>query len=281
LFARYRIHATWATVGFLLFDKKKELLDYLPSLRPRYTRGEFDPYEDLPQIGENEQADPLHFALSLVRQILDCEGMELGTHTFSHYYCLEDGQDVEAFRADLAAAAAATRRLTTMPVSLVFPRNQYNHAYLKACADSGIRVIRTSEKSRPYRPTNRSSDSPVWRGARLLDAYFNVCGSGTFIPSLEEGVHCLPSSRFLRPVTSRLRRFDSLRYSRIADAMTSAAKNNTSYHLWWHPHNFGANMDENLAFLEEILRHYATLRDVYGFRSLTMSEMALGGGLMA
>ena len=34
LFERYGIHCTWATVGFLFFDDKEELLQYLPQERP-------------------------------------------------------------------------------------------------------------------------------------------------------------------------------------------------------------------------------------------------------
>ena len=32
-----------------------------------------------------------------------------------------------------------------------------------------------------------------------------------------------------------------------------AAKNNEDYHLWWHPHNFGVNIRENIKNLDNIL----------------------------
>ena len=56
--------------------------------------------------------------------------------------------------------------------------------------------------------------------------------------------------------------------------MTYAAKNNCTYHLWWHPHNFGINQDENFSFLEKILMHYKQLNKEYQFQSYTMSELA-------
>ena len=31
LFAKYNVHCTWATVGFLFFKEKQEMLSYLPS----------------------------------------------------------------------------------------------------------------------------------------------------------------------------------------------------------------------------------------------------------
>ncbi|MET0157482.1 MAG: hypothetical protein ABW197_05830 [Methyloceanibacter sp.] len=56
--------------------------------------------------------------------------------------------------------------------------------------------------------------------------------------------------------------------------MTAAAKTNTLFHLWWHPHNFGADPEANLVFLRQILNRYAILRDRFGMRSLNMSEVA-------
>lgn len=56
--------------------------------------------------------------------------------------------------------------------------------------------------------------------------------------------------------------------------MTHAARNNLTYHLWWHPHNFGINQDENFEFLEKILMHYKKLNSQYGFTSITMSNLA-------
>ena len=44
LFEKYDVHCTWATVGFLFFNDKKEMLPYLPSSRPGYLQKEYDPY---------------------------------------------------------------------------------------------------------------------------------------------------------------------------------------------------------------------------------------------
>jgi hypothetical protein len=56
--------------------------------------------------------------------------------------------------------------------------------------------------------------------------------------------------------------------------MTYAAKNNLTYHLWWHPHNFGMDQDENFIFLEKILTHFQFLNTKYNFQSYTMSSLA-------
>ncbi len=56
--------------------------------------------------------------------------------------------------------------------------------------------------------------------------------------------------------------------------MMDAARNNRLFHLWWHPHNFGVNLEQNLTFLTRVLNEYSGLRERYGMLSLTMSEVA-------
>ena len=55
--------------------------------------------------------------------------------------------------------------------------------------------------------------------------------------------------------------------------MTATAKKNKLYHLWWHPHNFGKNIEENFETLTSILDHYQELNKNYGMRSLNMQEI--------
>jgi hypothetical protein len=83
----------------------------------------------------------------------------------------------------------------------------------------------------------------------------------------------IPGSCFLRPYNRKLSFLESLRISRIKNEMTAAAKKNAVYHLWWHPHNFGKDMDKNFAGLEKILDHFSTLNSKYGMQSLNMKEI--------
>jgi hypothetical protein len=55
--------------------------------------------------------------------------------------------------------------------------------------------------------------------------------------------------------------------------MTYAAKNGKCYHLWWHPHNFGYCLQENMQMLNDIISHYNYLNAKYGFQSSSMIEM--------
>lgn len=54
--------------------------------------------------------------------------------------------------------------------------------------------------------------------------------------------------------------------------MTYAAKRGLLYHLWWHPHNFGRDIEENFNTLRNILAHYKKLNVKYNFESKTMKE---------
>ena len=103
LFAKYNINATFATVGFLFFDNKNDLLRAMPQLKPTYKNERLSPYgPHLETVGENEIADPYHFAYSLIQKIKE-SGQEIGCHTFSHYYCLEEGQCRKEFKEDHSA----------------------------------------------------------------------------------------------------------------------------------------------------------------------------------
>ena len=274
MFERFDVHVTWATVGFLFAESREELIASLPARQPRYSNPRYSPYEYLRSIGEDEERDPYHFAPSLVRQIAAAHGQEVGSHTFSHYYCLEDGQTAEDFRADLQAAMAIAQRRGIRLRTLVFPRNQANDEYLKVCRDLGIIAYRGNQRGAVYQARSKDgSDSLYRRGLRFADAYLpltNSCCSG----DAEALPVNLPASRFLRPHTPRLASLEKLRLRRITTELTYAARNGLLYHLWWHPHNFGRYTAANLQFLEAILTHVATLRQRWGMQSLTMSEAA-------
>ena len=278
LFGAHGVKATWATVGMVLFASRAELLDALPEIRPTYANPALDPYPSLRSIGADERADPFHFGSSLAQMIAAREGMELATHTFSHYFALEPGQTGEQFAADLAASVRAHERYGEKPRSIVFPRNQVNPAYLGICAEAGLRAFRGTEGGWPYRAAASAETTRSRRAARLLDAYVGLSGSNASSPTERGGMVDVPSSRFLRPYSPGLRRLDRLRVRRITSAMETAARAGRTYHLWWHPHNFGSCTAQNLEILRIVLRTYQTLSDRYGMESQTMAEAAAEAG---
>lgn len=274
LFHRFDIHATWAIVGMLYCENKKELLNSIPSLKPNYENSQFSPYGKLDAVGENERQDPFHFGRSLIKEIEKCPNQEIATHTFSHYYCLEKGQNEKSFEADLQAALEIANSNGHEIQSLVFPRNQTNQSYLQVCKKYGIQCFRGNELGWAYRASRFHSEGTMKRALRLLDSYLNVYGHNTYpISEVEtEPIVNLPSSRFLRPYIAKLKILEPLRLRRIKKSITYAAQKGEVFHLWWHPHNFGKNLDENIQFLTEILQLVSKLREEYGFESLSMEE---------
>lgn len=277
IFKKYKIKATFSTVGLLFFESKKELLSNLPDIKPQYNDPNLSPYNGYFDILENDyKMDIYHFAPNLIKEIQKYPEQEIGTHTFSHYYCLEPGQTIDTFKADIETAISVARNNNIQLTSLVFPRNQFNDDYLKICIELGIFCYRGNEHSWLYKAKNGNDESAIRRAFRLIDAYINIsghhCYSDDFL-KIKMPIN-IPSSRFLRPFSRKLKFLDGFRLQRIKSGMTYAAKNNLTYHLWWHPHNFGLNQDENFLFLEKILTHYQFLNITYNFQSHTMSSLA-------
>jgi peptidoglycan/xylan/chitin deacetylase (PgdA/CDA1 family) len=272
LFREYEIHATWATVGLLFFSNKEDMVRGLPQIQPAYENSQQSSHNDMEAVGSDESHDQYHFGYSLIQMVRSFPGQEIGSHTFSHYYCLEPGQDEASFCADLNAANQAAEAMGLQIQSLVFPRNQVNMMYLKICADSGLKCYRGTEKAWFYAKGGKDGESLVTRAHRLLDAYVNISGHNAYRLEQTDGIINLPASRFLRPYHPRLAVLDGLKFQRITSGIRHAAQHAKIYHLWWHPHNFGTYLDENLAFLRRIFDFVSEMRNQYGMKSLSMAE---------
>ena len=270
LFSKYNVHCTWATVGFLFFNEKKEMMSYLPVQRPTYEKKDYDPY---PYLEQNELEKIYHFAPALIEQIRRIPGQEIGTHTFSHFYTLEKNTTIGQFQSDLRAAIAIAKEKGIEIKSIVFPRNQYSDEHIKACLEEGIKIYRGNALSGVYKPTSRENEKLFRKGTRFADAYINITGHHCHaIPAVSEIIN-LPASRFLRPYDPKFKMFDRLKLRRIKQGIKFAAKHGLIYHLWWHPHNFGKYMNENFKFLEQVLEYYHQLNLEGKIESQNMLEI--------
>lgn len=276
LFSDYGIHATWATVGFLFFQTRSQLIRGCPDKKPNYLHRSLNPYPHIQSIGENENTDLFHFAPSLIKLIQTYPNQEIGTHTFSHYYCMENGQDRTSFEDDLLAAKRIAQESGINLKSLVFPRNQFKPDYLSVCSELGINAVRGNPSSWIYQPGKTKDHLFFRRLAKLVDTYLDIDGHHCY--SLDNLASSLPfkipASRFIRPYSRNRRFFESLRLRRIRQEMTYAAQNKLVYHLWLHPENLGLDLQQNISFLQNILRHYKFLNEKYGMKSLNMSEIS-------
>lgn len=273
LFEKYGIHATWATVGFLFAKDYEQLMEFCPKEKPTYNDFKLSYYNLIENklIGDNETNDPYHYAHSLIEKIIQTPNQELATHTFGHFYCNEPGQTISQFDSDLKSAQKIS--MTNFGIkleSLVLPRNQFNSAYLEVAFNNGIKVVRSNPDVWFWKAENLKYSS-----LRAIDAIVKISKTSIFssISVKKDQIMCLPASRFLRPYTKKEGFLEFLKFQRIKIEMIKAARTNSNYHLWWHPHNFGNCTEENLRYLEKILKLYKKLNSKYGFKSKTMIEM--------
>jgi peptidoglycan/xylan/chitin deacetylase (PgdA/CDA1 family) len=270
IFKEYGIHATWATVGFLSFNNKEELLEKLPSDFPNYKNSNLGPYE---YIQQNDLEPKYHFADSTIRRIIETPGQELASHTMSHFYCLEEGQNHNDFEQDLKKNIDVFKINYNRDIeSIVFPRNQVNTEYKDILINNGVLIYRGNETNWIYK---KKMNYQLRRFLRLIDSFINLTGYNTFSVDKPASGNLLniPSSRFLRPVNLKFSLLNKLRLNRIKSQMNYAAKKGQIFHLWWHPHNFGNSVEKNTEFLIKIIDHFEKLEKKYDFKSFNMKQI--------
>lgn len=224
----------------------------------------------LPATGDNDS----EHALDIIEQLKTDPNIEIGTHTFSHYCLLEDEHGEQGFEADLQKAIDVAKANGITVRSIAFPRNEISEEALKACHRMGITAYRGNAVKYFDEPRSKWQEIKQ-RACRLLDAYLNIGGytscpwptPATVVPLN------VRASRFLRPYSKPLAWLDGLRLRRIRQEMEHAAQTGGIYHLWWHPHNMGANADESFAFLRKVLDVYKDCHERYGMQSMAMGEV--------
>lgn len=273
LFEKHNINATWAIVGMLFHENWQQWEENIPEHSPVYDNANLSAY----RFGEtikSRNLEHLVFAPDLVLKIKETAGQEIGTHTYSHYYCLEGGQSKESFRQDLAMASKMAGKFNIKLKSLVFPRNQIDQEYLSICKEAGIKTVRSNPTNWYW--NNIASNSLITKVARSGDAYLPFGNKSYSINEIEQKKDFpieQKASRFLRPVENNfvLRK---LKIERIKKEISLAARNNRIYHLWWHPHNFGDRPEESLKDLNEILEHFNVCNKKYKMQSVTMESLS-------
>jgi peptidoglycan/xylan/chitin deacetylase (PgdA/CDA1 family) len=263
LFKKYNIHATWAVVGFLFNEDKNDHAKYNPLLKPSYSNKKLRSYDC--NIGENEASDKLHYAHSIIKLIQECPNQELASHSYSHYYCQAKGQTIAEFDNDIKSAINIAKDKFGVDLkSFVFPKNEVNYEYLEVLKKYSFSIYRDSS---PVRFKWVSFD----RVFRLMNTFLKLSKYSINAIIDHHGLKAIKGDRFLRPYTFSFLNYLMLR--RVKNEMTFAAKNNSIYHLWWHPHNFGKNLDKNLENLEDILKEFTSLGKIFNMKSFCMKDL--------
>lgn len=260
------------TIGYVGAMTEQCLDDFLQNqtIAPKYKNRLLSTYERVPEL-HSLFKDAQLFCKDFIDYLKTVEGVELATHTYSHYFCLEEGQNIVDFDNDIKKA---TELHAGTFDSIIFPRNQVAPEYLEVCARYGIRHWRSILEDKIHRTESSRSHFSVKGALRLLDTYIPITGPKCFCRPVEEnGIVNVPGSMFLRPYSKKLRFLEPFKIMRIKYCMKHAAKNGMFYHLWWHPHNFGANTEENLAQLEDLCKYFKKLQSKYGMQSYFMKDL--------
>ncbi len=275
LFEEKEIHATWAIVGLMTRDSVNDCIKNKPICLPSYADKNLSTYEHYEEISEWDKQ--YLFAKELIEKIKEVPKQEIASHTYSHYYCAEPGQTKDSFRADICLAQNVFKEYVDKVSTLIFPRNQVNDDYIDIIKDAGIHNYRGNEKAWFYKAdSNRVNNRIHRRLLRLVDCYLNIFGHHCYDYSdirENSGLNNIRSSRFFRPYSKSLAFLEPLRIHRIKTQMRCAAKNGKVFHIWWHPHNFGVDIEQNMNNLQIIISYYEYLKEKYGMVSLNMHEI--------
>lgn len=271
LFEKYEIHVTWAYVGFLGFENMDVLKKNIPSSEPKYINTNNSTYTYIARYQSNQHQ---YYFLdnNELGQIYNSKNAELCSHTFSHLFCLEKGVGKNDFENDLLAFNKIQAHNNYRKAkSIIFPRNEINSDFLYLLEKYGYSSYRGIEESFGYR-----GNSLIHKAFRLVDNFINLSGSNSFRQEsckTNNSLLNIRGSKFLRPVTKN-KILNVLALIRLKKAMRVAGSKNEFFHIWFHPHNFGSNIESNFFNLEEILKYFKELQSKYKFETLTMSEFS-------
>lgn len=274
LFAQYNVRTTWATVGMIMCKDYKQWSEMFPSIMPSYAQKSSSTYS-VTTLARN--FPKLFFARQLVEQILATDGQELGSHSYSHFYCSDANTTVEQFVADLECTKIIFNDCgVKQATSFVFPRNQTHDEYINVLSQAGFRAYRGNQNHWVYRDGTLVPYGFMGRLVRLADSYLPLTGNHVSLLPIsisDNQLINIPATSFLRP-SSGYSAIDKMQLNRVKKGMLEAARTDGIFHLWWHPHNFGVNLQQNLATLEKLLQYFSVLQDKYEMRSLTMADVA-------
>ncbi len=271
LFEKFEISATWAAVGMTICETFDEWLEFVPDETPKYKNQKLSNYN----YGELAKKNPeLFFGKELLKTINSCPNQEIATHSYSHMYFNEEGIDKEDMKKDLDLALKIAKTNDLEYSSIVFPRNQYNQDILDLLPKYGIRNYRGNLDHFLYRDGHYLKGGKLSRSIRFLDNFIPIHTKKTYPLSEDDELRNIPAGFFLRPYQGNPKVLNPIKLKRLVNQMNKAAEAKEILHLWWHPHNFGVFLDENLNYLEAILTHFKNLRDKYDMESCSMSSLS-------
>jgi hypothetical protein len=262
MFSERNLRVTWATVGALALESWDEYFSVVTDV-PKYED------QSLAVDSRYAEMDPdgnLYFANNLVYNIILTPGQEMGSHSFSHLYFREKGVTADDFIKDsVLVKKIMDEKFDINPISYVFPKNQ--SAFLSELEDNGFIIWRDNENPWYYDANTNRTNTLTARSLRLFEGVSPWLRRSQ---PLEPGK--VRSTMFIR---FNLPDFLwKLHIHRIKHEILNLS-NNDVFHIWWHPHNLGYDLQKRLHRLENVLDIIANSCAFSGIQSCNMSDVAI------
>lgn len=258
IFEKYRIPATWATVGHLFLDHC-EKIDGIP--HKHMPRPRPDWYDKDPCTNINK--DPLFYGKDIIEKIISSNiEHEIGYHSFSHVIFPECSREV--CEAEIREGIKLAKEFGIKLNSFVFPENKVAHVDI--LKKYGFKIYRGRVATRYDKDQNII--------LRLIYGSFHTFVAYPVEPEWKDGIWEIKSSMlFFHPYFGS----HTLLF-KAKHGIDRAIKTRRVFHIHMHPHDIV--LCRSLIFsLEKLLKYVAKRRDEGKLLVMTMGQLAtiMGG----
>lgn len=268
LFQKYKIKATWATIGHLFLDScsLENNVKHPEIVRPAYSWHSGDWFDVDPVT--DHSTDPLWYGKDIIHKIKDCSvKQEIGCHTFSHMIVDDPECTEDCFESELKACRNLAEKIGIDLRSFVFPKNMVAH--LSVLDRNNFMVYRGKDKNW-YHGFPRI----IGKIAHVFDNYLSI-PSPAVLPEYRAGLLNIPGSYFY-PHRHGWAKFlpVSFRVYKVKSGIRQAVGQKKIFHLWFHPFNIASDEIGLLKGLENIFEVVNDFRKSGLLDNVTMGEFA-------
>ncbi len=267
LFEKYKISATWATVGHLFLDSCTPINGIK---HPSIIRLNVNSTDDWFQVdpATDGRRNPEWYGGDIVEKIKNClVAQEIGCHTFSHIDALQEDFTPEHLESELDECRRLANNYKIALQSFVFPKNIIAH--LPVLQKQGYICYRGVDN-------NWYASLPIKlkKIAHVIDNYLAVPTRPVW-PILTQGMWNIPGSYFYPHARGWARYLPvSFRVRKIKAGIKQAVKKKAVYHVWFHPFNIASKPDDLLTGLEMVFSYIDELRAENKIEVLSMGQIA-------
>lgn len=258
LFNEYGIHSTWAIVGAMACKTKEETISHLKN-DIYYKKWNIS----IKDFIENAPTD--YFLSNLINKLSLEKNVEIASHTFTHSYFLDDSLSCDDLENELSVSKRILSSYGEIK-TIIFPRNQINPNVFPLMEKYDYSIMRANQKR-------------LFKNNRYLE-YFNsifpITNKTSYSPNKlfvdEYNILNIPASLFLR-FRKKNDFIHKLQIRRVKKEMRKSAKRGLVFHLWFHPHNLGLDVDNGINGLRQIFDFYSKMNEKHSYKSVNMREL--------